>query len=158
MTTRRRKRPAPEPAPVDPVYLAAEVARLSALLMTSESERESCVRAARQAVKAAERAVAVAESARQEAADARAETERVRARQPDERWRKRALAAEADVRLWKAMAEFRQGTVPAPASGLPDGLEVDDLVRLCHPDRHRGAQLELANRVTARLLELRRGR
>ena len=42
------------------------------------------------------------------------------------------------------------------AASLPPGL-LGDLIRLCHPDRHPPERSELANRVTARLLEMKDG-
>lgn len=48
----------------------------------------------------------------------------------------------------------RPRAVSAPAD-LPD---LTELIGLCHPDRHPEARREVANRITAQLLELRRRR
>jgi hypothetical protein len=37
-----------------------------------------------------------------------------------------------------------------------DPARIDDLVRLCHPDRHRGSMEKLATHTTQWLLEMRR--
>lgn len=47
----------------------------------------------------------------------------------------------------------------ARAQQTPNGLDLGmvlDAIRLCHPDRHDASRFELANRVTAKLLEMKR--
>lgn len=52
---------------------------------------------------------------------------------------------------------LRQKAPTPPPATVPDDL-VEDLIRLTHPDRHSPAMAALANRVTARLLGLRKSR
>lgn len=62
-------------------------------------------------------------------------------------------------------AGYRQGLAdakkiaprPAPAPAPPlDGEFILDIIKLTHPDRHPVERQELANRVTAALLQMRR--
>jgi hypothetical protein len=48
---------------------------------------------------------------------------------------------------------YRDGLAEAPPPTLEPGF-TRELILLCHPDRHPG-RFELANRVTARLVEMR---
>lgn len=57
--------------------------------------------------------------------------------------------------LVRAARREAKGAKGAPAA-LP--VELDDLIALCHPDRHPAGRQEIANRVTAKLLDLRRSR
>jgi hypothetical protein len=50
--------------------------------------------------------------------------------------------------------ERRSRTVAVPS--FP--ADLDELIQLCHPDRHPAGRAELANRVTAALLTAKRGR
>lgn len=72
-------------------------------------------------------------------------------------WRKRAGEAESAAAVRGAFgAIFGQAGGPL-AGNLPDGVTVNDLIRLTHPDRHAGGKLErLANEVTKWLIPRRR--
>ena len=53
---------------------------------------------------------------------------------------------------------FDEGYAAGRRSSSPPSLEgglLGDLIALCHPDRHPVERFDLANAVTARLLELR---
>lgn len=58
-----------------------------------------------------------------------------------------------DYQLWRD--GFAAGYERAAGELTPDVEFLDELIRLTHPDRHPGREVT-ANRVTARLTELRR--
>lgn len=62
----------------------------------------------------------------------------------------------ARIRIAGLEALLRLARQGKPKAELP--VDVDELLKLCHPDLHPPARAEIANRVTARLLDLRRGR
>ena len=43
-----------------------------------------------------------------------------------------------------------------PAATILTRAEIDDMIKLCHPDRHRGPLEKIATRATQVLLDLRR--
>ena len=68
-----------------------------------------------------------------------------------------AVAKRRIVELESELRRERASRRITAAPALPP-VDLDDLLRLCHPDRHPAERGELANRITRALLDAKRGR